>query len=617
MRLISVRIKNFRCYREEITIELSSLTALIAKNDIGKSSILDALDAFFNKDKLEPDDRSTDVPSRTPIEISCTFSDLPEYIILDSQENRIEPEKEYLLNADGNLEVSIQYKNSTPTLDSVRVIALAPINDNFNDLFDLGLRDLHGRANDLGIDLEGIDTNKKLPIRLAIWGSADPNELNIKQIEIKDSFWKEFKNILPLFQLFKADRPSSDQDPEAQDPIKFAIKESLSQVRDRLEEIRQHVQSQVEEVTRLTIDKIREMDEGLASELEPVIKPPNWAGLFKVSLVSEDQVPLNKRGSGVRRLFLINFLRAKAEQQAKLRHTNNVVFAIEEPETSQHPNNQTLLLKAFRELSDEDGTQVIFTTHNPTLAGRIDIESLRFIDKDEHGKRFIHDNNDEQTLRRIADSLGVFPNHNVKIFVGVEGPYDIEFLRRISKKLNLHNSEIPNLADHEDNGNLIIFSMGGQTLELWANKLRKLNIPELYIVDRDTEPPKPAKYQEFVSSVKARGKHCTAHTTSKREMENYLHPRAIHEALDLDIGSIQDFDDVPLIVAKKTHENSDSETPWGELCHKKQSKKEKRAKQRLNCEAVEHMTLELLNQRDGAEEVIGWLMQIKQHLLRT
>ena len=52
MKLLSVKIKNFRCYKEEITISLSQLTALIAKNDTGKSSILDALDCFFNKDKL-------------------------------------------------------------------------------------------------------------------------------------------------------------------------------------------------------------------------------------------------------------------------------------------------------------------------------------------------------------------------------------------------------------------------------------------------------------------------------------------------------------------------------------------------------------------------------------
>lgn len=47
MKLEKVKIKNFRCYREEISIPISNLTAIIAKNDVGKSSILEALDAFL------------------------------------------------------------------------------------------------------------------------------------------------------------------------------------------------------------------------------------------------------------------------------------------------------------------------------------------------------------------------------------------------------------------------------------------------------------------------------------------------------------------------------------------------------------------------------------------
>jgi len=79
---------------------------------------------------------------------------------------------------------------------------------------------------------------------------------------------------------------------------------------------------------------------------------------------------------------------------------------------------------------------------------------------------------------------------------------------------------------------------------------------------------------------------------------------------------------IQLITAKKIreksiHENSGSGRPWDELDAEKQSDKERRAKRRLNRDAVNCMTWEMLNQRDGAEEVMGWLMQIKQHLLRT
>ena len=42
MRLESVTIKNFRCYRDEVTVRLDELTTFVGKNDIGKSSVLEA-----------------------------------------------------------------------------------------------------------------------------------------------------------------------------------------------------------------------------------------------------------------------------------------------------------------------------------------------------------------------------------------------------------------------------------------------------------------------------------------------------------------------------------------------------------------------------------------------
>ena len=40
--------------------------------------------------------------------------------------------------------------------------------------------------------------------------------------------WEGLKEALPLFVVFKSDRHSSDQDSEAQDPLKSAIKEALA-----------------------------------------------------------------------------------------------------------------------------------------------------------------------------------------------------------------------------------------------------------------------------------------------------------------------------------------------------------------------------------------------------
>ena len=51
MKIVSVKIKNFRGYEEEVNIKFDDLTVFVGKNDVGKSTILEALDIFFNDGK--------------------------------------------------------------------------------------------------------------------------------------------------------------------------------------------------------------------------------------------------------------------------------------------------------------------------------------------------------------------------------------------------------------------------------------------------------------------------------------------------------------------------------------------------------------------------------------
>ncbi|MEI7510092.1 MAG: AAA family ATPase, partial [Flavobacterium sp.] len=51
MRIKTIKIKNFRSYKDEVEIEFGDLTAFVGKNDIGKSTVLEALDIFFNDGK--------------------------------------------------------------------------------------------------------------------------------------------------------------------------------------------------------------------------------------------------------------------------------------------------------------------------------------------------------------------------------------------------------------------------------------------------------------------------------------------------------------------------------------------------------------------------------------
>lgn len=614
MKIKELKIKNFRCYKEEITIKFDDLTALIAKNDVGKSTILEALDSFFNADKLESGDRSTGLRNSDAIEISCIFKDIPNELIIDS-DNLISPPNEYLLNDDGYLEVKKIYSGASPKCEEIHLNAVHPTAENYADLLGLTIAQLRKRARDLNVDLESVNQTVKSAIRHAIWTNVngDVLEKQLVSIDIKSNVWKPLQNILPLFQLFKSDRPSSDQDAEAQDPIKFAIKEALKDKAAELSVLESYVREQVENVTSKTIEKLREMDPELANQLDPKFSAFNWSKVFSVSLTNEEQIPLNKRGSGVRRLFLINFFRAKAEQLASVRDVQDVIFAIEEPETSQHPNNQLLLLDALNELSLDPQHQVLFTTHNPTLAGRIDHKHIRFINKATDGTRYIAEN-DETTFAQIKQSLGMFANHNVKVFVGVEGPNDIEYLKRMSVMLSATESDIANLDNADLAGKLVFIPMGGSTLELWTSRLEGLDVPEVHILDRDIPPPSRAKYQDAADVVNERGQR--SFITQAREMENYVHFEAINQVFDLNLSdNYEAFDDVPSLVAIAVHDASESTKAWGEINDKKRGQKESKAKKRLNREVIDYMTPELLSEVDQNDEVRSWLREISQHIL--
>lgn len=113
MKLSQIRIRNFRCYGDEFEMPVDELTCIIAKNDAGKSTVLEALDAFFNLDKLDAEDRTIGAGNASPIEMTCIFRDLQARLIVDS-DALIAPQNEYLLNADGLLEIKKVFSGTPP-----------------------------------------------------------------------------------------------------------------------------------------------------------------------------------------------------------------------------------------------------------------------------------------------------------------------------------------------------------------------------------------------------------------------------------------------------------------------------------------------------------------------
>lgn len=396
----SVILKNFRGYRDEVVIPFDNLTVFVGRNDIGKSTVLEALDIFFNDGKgvvsLEKNDLNKQARDNgdTEIVIGVEFNDLPTNITID-ETNSTTLVDEYLLNTQGNLTINKRFKDAGKA--KVFIKANHPTNNDCNNLLSLKQPELKKKVEELSLTC---DKTRNAEMRKAIWqyysANLDLHEVELEVSSTKDSgmrdIYAKLDDYLPMYSLFQSDRSNSDKDKEAQDPIKEAVKLIMSDttIKDKCREIADAVTGRLQQVTSSTLQKLREMNPEIANSLNPQIPSSDdlkWSDVFKtVSICGDNDIPINKHGSGVKRLVLLNFFRAEAERVCTLSNHSSVVYAIEEPETSQHVHHQKLLIDALVQLSNRPNVQVVLTTHSSYIVKHLKKEQLRLIKNTDAGK---------------------------------------------------------------------------------------------------------------------------------------------------------------------------------------------------------------------------------------
>lgn len=392
MKLYSLTLKNFRGYRNETTVLFDNLTAIVGKNDMGKSSILEALDIFCNGanavHKIEKADINVGAlaDGETDIEITAEFTDFPENIIIDAAVETSLAD-EYLLTVDGRLKVRKVYPNAGK--EKVYIIANHPTQENCLDLITLKQKDLKKRVEDLGLDC---DKTKNAEMRKTIRDHFAANGgLNLQEVAIESTkenvkdIWSKLIEFLPVYSLFVSDRTNTEGDRIVQDPLKFAVQRMFEDpaIRTLCHQIANRVINELRDVASGTLAKLNEMNPEIANQLNPSIGNEDdlsWTDIFKkVSIAGDDGIQVNKHGSGVRRLILLNFFRYEAEK--KVAEGKDVIYAIEEPETSQHNEHIKLMMEALKTLSELDHIQIIITTHSPYLVKQLDYGQLRLVEE--------------------------------------------------------------------------------------------------------------------------------------------------------------------------------------------------------------------------------------------
>lgn len=602
MKLTAISIKNFRCYREEISVNIGDLTTFVGKNDIGKSTVLEALEIFFNNQTIKCDCGDANIYGQSKeVEITCEFNELPDVISLDAGAETTLA-REYLLTTSGTLKIKkiFDCSKKTPTCE-VYISARHPTVDGASNLLEYKESDL--RSYMQRNKIEGPQKGNP-SMRRAIWESFE--DLNLSTVDIpvskpkEDSkrIWEQIEGHLPIFALFQSDRNSQDSDSEVQNPMKAAIALAISEVQEDIDKIQNKVRERAEEIAKDTHAALQSIDPQLAKKLVPQFNLPSnakWTGLFSIGMDTDDGIPLNKRGSGIRRMILVSFFKAEAERRLRTGNKRSIIYALEEPETAQHPANQRILIDSFKTLANGPNCQVILTTHSPGLAGDLPAESIRFVHRDELGNPSIETGAD--VYAEVARVLGVTPDSRVKVILCLEGPTDAIAMKCLSKALHDYDSTIVNLFNDP---RVAIITLGGSTLQHWVseNYLKGLGKPEVHIYDSDVK-----KYQESIKMVNARGDGSWGKLCRKHEIECYLHEDAIKDACGISMKVVdvpgEDGKAVPKIFA----ETYSAENKLDNIL------KDSTAKSYLS-KAFHKMDYQRLVERDPEGEVEQWFRSI-------
>lgn len=393
MKIKRVRIENFCCLRS-LDVSFDSITSLIGPTGVGKSTVLRALDWFFNGEKggalSEEDVHSAAESKRIRVEVEfdgLTPSDrdllghyAPEgqdtlsiWRTWESGEDRITgkalayPPFERIRAGAGSREKTAAYR---------------------------ALRD-----QDPALGLPVVRSWDAAEAEMRAWEARNRDRLDEAEVEGTHFFGFAGQGLLGKlidFVFISADLRAYEETDDTRTSVVGRILEHAvdrSEAETRFTAIEEDAQAAREKVhkeiyepvlTRLSgalTEEVRRFTVGRDVVVTPTAQVPRPAKTaFAVSIRDGAALtPVRRQGHGFQRALIIAALTHLSECRRPEQGTRSLCLAIEEPELFQHPAQTRVFAQVLRSLvaTAEDRTQVMYATHSPVLIDPSDYQQIR------------------------------------------------------------------------------------------------------------------------------------------------------------------------------------------------------------------------------------------------
>jgi len=400
MRIRSLRVQHFRALADLGPINTEPMCVVIGENDTGKTSLMLALQAFFETKKLADENDFFRRDTTVPVEIALTFDS----VLSDS------PARQYV-DTKGNLRVQVCYKHNEDR--TIKVFRKRPSDQNLAGFGGAVVAEKRKTLKDLGViaGAESPDT-KRCDALFGEYLAAHADTLTWVDDSPEQISEPVFRSIMPEFHFVPVNRQLADNMGITQrslagklflESLKTLLdtdqtKASLAAFKKQAESsVRQKVEKLQELLRYLTNNQDLALEHGF--ELDP-LKGIDFDLKLSDSMVRD--IPILNRGAGMQSTLLLAIFQLLAQSSA-----SDFILAIEEPENSLHPRAQREMLWALQAISRS--AQVIVSTHSPVFVDLSLFESNLFMTRGAEGATTTRSFQDKPALD-LRNLLGVRPS---------------------------------------------------------------------------------------------------------------------------------------------------------------------------------------------------------------
>lgn len=392
MLLRRAHIRGYRCF-DDVVLDVDALTILLGSNSAGKSSLLKALQFFFDGEPLTAEDVFADSED-SKVSVELTFAELNQ-ADRDTFGPYAAGDQMILTQTweDGNVKLTGRALRA-PIFDDIRKLTGVARRTAFNEL--VASRD------DLG--LEKITRVDEADTAMVTWEMGHPEECDRREDDAGSFFGYGSVGRDRLAQRFKfvfvpGLRDASEEATERKGSILSRLLSAIAEQRtsadaalnDLLTTTREAYAKVVAESHGPTLEGLadslqehmrryvpRAQVELEAVESELLIRAP---GIVLRGGEERHITDLGRQGHGFQRTFVIAALEYLAQVSAADAdpegETPTLFLAIEEPELYQHPPRARHFANTLRSLATGDGAvQVAYATHSPYFVDAADFASV-------------------------------------------------------------------------------------------------------------------------------------------------------------------------------------------------------------------------------------------------